>query len=205
MDFNEHAATWDNEPRRVKLANDVASAILKEVALSPEIDVLDFGCGTGLLTLRLQPAVRTITGADTSDAMLEILASKIQDRNLEDVRTMLLDHDVDTLSGTYHLVVSNMTLHHVEDVPRLLTRLRAVLAPHGQIALTDLDPEGGRFHESHEGIHHFGFAPGVMRKWLIDAGFDDIRERTAATLVKKVVGGAEESFTVFLVVGRRSD
>ena len=61
-DFDAAAATWDENPGRVKVAHDVARAIRETVKLMPDLDVLDFGCGTGLLTLQLQPSVGTITG-----------------------------------------------------------------------------------------------------------------------------------------------
>ena len=52
------------EPGRVKMAHDVARAIIGTIQPEPAMDVLDFGCGTGLLTLALQPHVRTITAVD---------------------------------------------------------------------------------------------------------------------------------------------
>ncbi len=65
-DFNKEAAQWDANPGRVKLANEVADAIIREAAPASNMDALDFGCGTGLVTLRLQPLVRTIIGVDSS-------------------------------------------------------------------------------------------------------------------------------------------
>ena len=69
-DFDHAAVTWDEKPGRIKLAADVANAILKSVEVHADMDVLDYGCGTGLLTLSLQPHVRSITGADSSHGML---------------------------------------------------------------------------------------------------------------------------------------
>jgi SAM-dependent methyltransferase len=64
-DFDKEAAQWDEKPQRLKLAQDVADAIVKTVDLSKKMDVLDFGCGTGLVTLLLQPHVGNIVGADS--------------------------------------------------------------------------------------------------------------------------------------------
>ena len=72
-DFDKEAATWDQNPGRVKLADDVADTIIREIHPAGDMDVLDFGCGTGLVTLRLQPFVNTITGADCSKGMLGVL------------------------------------------------------------------------------------------------------------------------------------
>ncbi|MFA7695822.1 MAG: hypothetical protein WCX63_09830, partial [Methanoregula sp.] len=55
-DFNTAAATWDENPGRVKMAHTVAHAILGTVKPGPDRDVLDFGCGTGLLSLRTPAA-----------------------------------------------------------------------------------------------------------------------------------------------------
>ncbi len=85
--FDQEAATWDEEPRRVKLVFDIADAILQAVALTPNMDVLDFGCGTGLLTLRLQPFVRSITGVDSSQGMLDVLKMKVERDHFSNVRT----------------------------------------------------------------------------------------------------------------------
>jgi cyclopropane fatty-acyl-phospholipid synthase-like methyltransferase len=51
--FNQEAANWDRVPGRVKVAQDIAHSMIQEITLTPDMDVLDFGCGTGLLTFAL--------------------------------------------------------------------------------------------------------------------------------------------------------
>ena len=53
--FDQAAPTWDAETRRVLLARDVTDAVAKRCGLPAELDVLDFGCGTGLVSLGLRP------------------------------------------------------------------------------------------------------------------------------------------------------
>ncbi len=50
------------------------------------MDILDFGCGTGLLTLHFQPLARSVTGLDSSPGMLDALKAKIRDQNLANVK-----------------------------------------------------------------------------------------------------------------------
>jgi len=92
-DFDKEAAAWDENPARVRLADDVAAAISRQVPVNTAMDALDFGCGTGLLTLRLASLVRSITGVDSSQGMLDVLAVKVARGNLTNVRTLRLDLD----------------------------------------------------------------------------------------------------------------
>jgi len=90
-DFDKEAATWDENPGRVKMANNVANTILDAISLKNTMKVLDFGCGTGLLTLRLQPFVASITAVDSSAGMLEVLNRKIESQNITNITTEHLD------------------------------------------------------------------------------------------------------------------
>lgn len=88
-DFDKEAATWDSNPIAVARAAAVAEAMLRQVRFTPEMDVMDFGAGTGPVTLALQPHVRSITAADTSSGMLAVLKQKADAAGLRNVRTLL--------------------------------------------------------------------------------------------------------------------
>jgi len=90
-DFDKEAAQWDANPGRVKLANEVADAVIREAKPAKDQDVLDFGCGTGLVTLRLQPLVRSIIGMDSSRGMLAALQDKVKRGGLTNIRTSFMD------------------------------------------------------------------------------------------------------------------
>jgi 2-polyprenyl-3-methyl-5-hydroxy-6-metoxy-1,4-benzoquinol methylase len=204
-DFNKEASTWDEDPGRVKVANDIADTLLEEIKLTPRMDVLDFGCGTGLVTLRLSPRVRSVTGVDSSQGMLDILNAKIEKSNINNVRTRYLDLDrEDVLDGRYDLVVSSMTLHHVKEIGSLLDRLSRIVAPGGCLCLADLDLDDGQFHSDNTGVFHFGFDREMLRQAFMAAGLKDIHERTAAQVVKPTPTGELRAFTVFLIVGCKS-
>lgn len=204
-DFDREASSWDEKPDRVSLAIDVADAVRKAVNLSPEMDVLDFGCGTGLVALRLQPFVHSVTGVDSSRGMLDVMATKIAREKLANIRALHLDLDKgDTLTGQYHLIVSSMTLHHVPEIAPLLALFHKIAAPGGYLAVADLDFEGGRFHASSEGVFHFGFERESLRRSLAQAGFEDIRDRTAAEIAKPDADGEMRRFSVFLMTGRKN-
>lgn len=199
-DFDKAAATWDEDPRRVKLAEDVAAAILREVALSKDMDALDFGCGTGLVTLRLQPYVRSITGADSSQGMLSVLERKVKEKGIPNVHTRFVEIDkAGRIEGKFHLVVSSMTLHHVPETAPLLRQMYDMLLPGGTICLADLDSEDGTFHPDNTGVFHFGFDRERLKALLSQTGFREIKASTAAQMLRE----SNKSFSVFLMTGRK--
>ncbi len=203
-DFDIEAAQWDANPGRVKLADDVADAIVREAAPSRDMDVLDYGCGTGLVTLRLQPKVRTITGADSSQGMLGVLQGKVRSRGLTNVQTRLVDFEKGgRVEGAYHLIVSSMTMHHVKDTAGLFRRWYDLLLPGGLLAAADLDTEDGSFHGNNTGVFHFGFDRDDLKKLLHQSGFHDVRVVTASTMTRDAAGGGQREYPVFLIVGRK--
>ncbi|MGA9087049.1 MAG: class I SAM-dependent methyltransferase [Methanoregula sp.] len=203
-DFDSAAATWDENPGRVKMAHDVARAVIGTVQPGPAMDVLDFGCGTGLLTLALQPHVRTITAVDSSQGMLDVLDTKIRAQKIANVRTRLVNLEKgDTLTGPFDLVVSSMTFHHIRDTGMLLDRMAEILKPAGRIAIADLDSDEGKFHDTNDGVFHNGFDRHMMMKSFEAAGFSSVRNRTAAMVRKPGPSGEMRTFTVFLMTGKK--
>jgi len=202
-DFDSAAATWDEEPRRVKLAREVADAIIDEVQPTREMDAMDFGCGTGLLTLCLQPHLRSITGVDSSGGMLGELERKVEELGLPNVRTAFLDVEQGGRpSGSYHLVVSCMALHHVTDTSSLFRLFHGILLPGSALCVADLDSEDGAFHDDPTGVVHFGFERTGLMEMLADAGFTHVRAKTAA-VIQKSSPARTRDYPVFLISARR--
>ena len=138
--------------------------------------------------------------------MLDILDAKIRAKGLANVRTRLVDLDKgDSLEGRYDLVVCGMTLHHIPEIQPVLDRFAAVLKPGGILAIADLDLDEGKFHESNEGVFHFGFDRCTMQKYFTNAGFGEIRNRTAAIIQKPGPSGEMRTFRAFLMVGKKEE
>ena len=201
--FDKKAASWDEEPRRVELARQVANAIVTSVKPTAEMDALDFGCGTGLLTLFLQPRLGSITGVDSSRGMLDILEGKVREQGLANVRALLCDVGRgERPDGRYHLIVSGMTLHHVAELAPLFRLFYELLLPGGTVSVADLDKEDNTFHDDPTGVHHFGFERPLVKRMLADAGFTEFRDTTVAVIQKGSLDHVRE-YPVFLVSARK--
>ena len=201
-DFEAVATRWDSNPTRRKIAQDVGDAILRMVQLTPQMDVLDYGCGTGLVAMRLQPQVRSVCGADSSRAMIAVLEDKIGTLKPGNVSTQLVDFEHGAhANGEYDLIVSSMVTHHIPDTSALLREWKRLLRPDGQVAFADLDSEDGSFHGDNTGVFHLGFDRAALRTLLLAEGYSDVRD-TTATVVRKEVAGQSREFPIFLIAAR---
>ena len=203
--FDQQAAEWDNNPGRVALAKNIAAAMVQTVPFARSWRALDCGAGTGLLTLNLLSHVADICATDSSTGMLEQLQKKISAAKIPNVSTLLWDADGEPCPREgFDVACSAMVLHHLRDVPAAMQRMNAALRPGGWLALADLETEDGSFHPDPTGVHHRGFAPADIARWLAAAGGTEIKVFTAHTLVKPDATGRERSYPIFLATARRA-
>lgn len=184
----------------------VGEAVLREAQPTKDMDVLDYGCGTGLVSLFLLPYVRSVTGADSSPGMLKVLGRKIAECGIKNMPVVRLNLEEDSVPDErYHLIVTSMTMHHVADISKVLRAFYTLLHPHGRLCVADLDAEPGLFHppEAAEGVHHHGFDREWLKNQLAAAGFTFVKDVTAHTVCKPVEGGGEREFPVFLITAQR--
>lgn len=196
--FDRAAADWDKGDTRQNIANAVFQTITSRVALLNHMDILDFGCGTGLLSFKIAPLVRTVTGIDLSEKMLEELEKK----NSAELYVMPTRQDImlRPLERQFHGIVSSMAMHHIEDTAKLFETFYEHLKRDGFIAIADLEAEDGTFHtHGNEGVYHFGFERERLRKTIEKAGFSTVRFHHAYTVEKE-----DGEYPIFLVTASKN-
>ena len=204
--FNNAAADWEEKPQRVALAHKVAEAIALAIPLVDTMQVLEYGCGTGMVSRSLSPHVATILAVDTSPQMLEVLRQKAREEGLDNIETLVHDLTQHPLpSKDFDLVLSSMTLHHIPEVEPLLHQLVATLKPGGYLAVADLVTEDGSFHEDSNGVSHHGINPETVRAILAKNGGQDIGVQEIHTLEKPQENGAKRGYPVFLAWCRKGE
>ncbi|KAI8931977.1 hypothetical protein NX059_010873 [Plenodomus lindquistii] len=194
------------------LCTTYASNIL-EITIQTDLDVLEIGCGTGLLSFMLAPHIRSLIGVDTADGMISAFdtkASALENANLISLNHYLTDADSpqlreaastlakrrgDTLEESepvrFDLIVSHLTLHHIPSLPDLFATLFACAKTGGWVALTDYEdfgPEAVPFHPiaKREGVERHGIKKKDVGALLEKAGFKDVRIEEAFVLRKEV-------------------
>ena len=182
--FDKAAKEWDKSDLRTQLANNIGSAIVQNVELTPQMHIMDFGAGTGLLAEHVAPKVARISAVDISQGMLNELVKKSSLEGKVAAYCQNILHE--PLEEDFDGIVSAMALHHVEDTEEILKVFYEHLKTGGFVALADLDKEDGTFHtDGNEGVFHFGFDRGVFRSKLESAGFKDVRFHTVHTFEKE--------------------
>lgn len=203
--FESLAATWDDNPARIKLSNRIAGSIEDAIKLTSRMKLLDYGCGTGLISLRWRDQVGSILAVDSSRAMLAVLEEKINRQAIDNMHTLHVDKDAGAnLPGTYDVVICSMMLHHVRQPAILLRTFYEHTHPGGVICVAELDPDQGCFHGYEQGVFHHGFDRRLMTDMLQRAGYIKTETTTVTEIVRFAPGGLA-TFRVFLAKARRAD
>ncbi|BCL72922.1 methyltransferase [Vibrio nigripulchritudo] len=74
-EWDEYAENWEQDASTAIYAQKAFEELEKLVSLEG-LKVLDFGCGTGLLSQKLSPLVKEIVALDSSEKMIEQLDAK---------------------------------------------------------------------------------------------------------------------------------
>ncbi len=105
--------------------------------------VLELGCGTGLLLLRIAPRCELYVGSDFSSTVIQALGRRIAERGLSDVsvRCQGADDLTGIEPGSFDTVIINSVIQHfptVEYLLRVLECAQEALAPGGRIFVGDV-------------------------------------------------------------------
>ena len=137
--WSKEASTWDDNPGVVAYADAAWASLQSAVSLRSDSRVLDFGCGTGLLTERIAPHVQDVIAVDASSAMVDVLAAK----ELPNVRYGSRRWTPETIASDplaatpFDLVVCSSVCAFLDDYPAAVAMLAARLQAGGYFVQWD--------------------------------------------------------------------
>lgn len=202
--FDEEAKTWDT-PESQERAEHIASSIRNQVSLSKDMTAFEYGCGTGQLSFELRDHLGSITLADNSAGMLDVLNDKIGKNSADNMNAVQLDLTGNPLPDqNFDLVYTAMTLHHIPDTNDILSKFYQLLKSGGTLCIADLDKEDGSFHGHDVDDVHKGFDRDELKKRTEKIGFSDV-EFTTAYLMEREIDeeGTTKAFPIFLMTARK--
>lgn len=116
----------DEEAYRIKLARTQAH-------LTPDMDIFEFGCGTGGTAIAHAPHVRSVRAIDFSARMLDMARQRAAAAGVDNVR--FEQGDITTLAlepASYDMVLGLSILHLLKDKDAVIARVFDMLRPGGR-------------------------------------------------------------------------
>lgn len=175
--WDDRAAGWDADEDVRTYAGLVFQSLTGTLApFLPNLTgrrVLDFGCGTGLLSEKLAPLGAEIVAVDTSAKMIDVLRDKLTHSSLENVIPLQIElgpsaiREHPMFAQGYDLILASSVCSFLPDYAAALRDLSQLLRPGAHFAQWD---------------------------WLEDMPIDRIRKAYAATGWQTLL--VEEAFTI---------
>ena len=190
-DFNHKAETFDS-PKNIFLANLVCQAVEKQIDLLSDKEILDFGGGTGLLTLPLAKQAKSVTLVDISEKMLGQARLKAERQEIKNIQFLEQDLLATPLEQEFDFIVVSRVLHHMPDLDAALSLFRQHLKENGQLLLADFIKT--------EANHH-GFDLAELENKLAQFGFSSIDSQILYSAEDLFQGNYSE---LFLTVAQKS-
>ena len=116
--------------------------VVSTLVTRPDLRIVDIGAGTGYFAVRFARAVPQgqVVGADIEPTLIAHLQARAQREALGNVLTQLGTPDDPVLgafAGKVDLIFVCDTYHHIGERVAYFTKLRALLAPGGRLAIVD--------------------------------------------------------------------
>lgn len=149
IDWNEHAEYWDDFDEVRSYTKQIFQLLSDRIKLD-NLRILDFGCGTGLLTDFMTDKARQIVAVDSSEKMIEVLDRK-KYKNVITINDVLSGKTIENntiLGNKFDLVVAASVCAFLPNYLEVLTTIKSLLIPDGNFVQWDWlrsekDPEFG--------------------------------------------------------------
>lgn len=160
--FNHKAESFDS-PKNIFIADLIRQEVEKIVDFSDK-RILDFGGGTGLVTLPLAAQSKSVMLVDISDKMLDQACLKVEKQAIDNVYLLQQDLLTNPLNQLFDIIVVSRVLHHMPNVEKTLAMFRNHLVEDGQLFIadfvkTDVNHHGFHLDELEENLSQNGFLP----------------------------------------------
>jgi len=176
--WDEYADGWDTDEDVISYS-DKAFQSLTGVIDIVGLNILDFGCGTGLLTEKMSVKANEILAVDSSEKMTSVLINK-KLPNVTTLSSIVSESNLKTNSlfhKKFDLIVASSDCAFVPDYEGTLGLLKTLLEPKGIFVQWDwleLESDPG-----------FGFSKGGIESAFKKTGFEVKSVREVFTLDSK--------------------
>lgn len=174
-----------------KLPGDVAQ-VIHQWHPDRKGDVLDLGCGTGLLGACLGPIEGVLVGVDLSGDMIDqATRHRVYDRFHQ---TNLLDALQATPADLYHVITALDVFIYVGSLDAVIPNACRILLPGGRLVFSCETGAEGQADYALQSTYRYTHQPGYVQRLLQQAGFEDIT--TEGRVLRHEAGQPVQGFLV---------
>jgi ubiquinone/menaquinone biosynthesis C-methylase UbiE len=202
-EFDSKASEWDKDPMHWDRSEAIANEIKKLVPLKKDMAALEFGAGTGITSFLLKDFLKEITLMDNSQEMVNVINEKIKSSKVKNLKTLNFNLETEEYKGgKFDLIFTQMVLHHVNDIEKIINIFYRLLNSNGHLVIADLYEEDGSFHgEGFTG--HKGFNMDSLSVILLKNRFSEISHKTCFVIDRKISETESKQFDVFIMTAKR--
>ena len=171
--FEQMAKRYDTE-ERIELAKVIVKEVKSELQNSKSKSLMDYGSGTGLISLELCTLVDSILLVDSSEQMLEVAKAKISHKGITNSKVLYSDFTQETPKLKADIILMSLVLLHIPDTKKILQELFNILNDDGKLIIIDFDKND---QINHPKVHN-GFTHDELDKTLTEVGFKSIDIKT---------------------------
>lgn len=171
--FEQLAKRYDTK-ERIELANVIVKEVKQELHNCQSKTLLDYGSGTGLVSLELSDLVDLIVLVDSSIQMLEVAEAKITKKGINNAHVLHSDFTQKKPDVMADIVLMSLVLLHIPDTLQILQTLFDVLNNDGKLVIIDFN-KNDKIH--HPKVHN-GFSHEHLKRTLSKVGFKNIKLKT---------------------------
>ncbi len=167
------AKRYDTE-ERIELAKVIVKEVRPALRNSKSKSLIDYGSGTGLISLELSSLVDSILLVDSSKQMLDVAKAKILDKGITNSKVLYSDFTQETPELKADIILLSLVLLHISDTKNILQELFNILNNGGKLIIIDFDKNDKI---NHPKVHN-GFSHEELKKGLYEVGFNSIEIKT---------------------------
>ncbi|OZT12709.1 hypothetical protein CHN50_09750 [Priestia aryabhattai] len=164
--FEQMAKRYDTEDR-IELAKVIVKEVKTQLKDSQSKSLLDYGSGTGLVSLELTDLVDSVLLVDSSEQMLDIAKGKIAYNDIQNAKTLCADFTQKVPIVKADIVLMSLVLLHIPETKQVLQQLFTLLNDNGKLIIVDFDKNSKI---SHPKVHN-GFSHSELKELLLEVGF----------------------------------
>ena len=190
--WDDYAEGWESNSDVIAYSENAFQSLV-DVIDCRGIRVLDFGCGTGLLSEKLSRYAREVVAIDPSEKMISVLNRK-QLSNVIAINAELTKNLIDEnelFQSGFDLIVASSVLAFVPEYRSALLLLKSLLSEQGCLVQWDWLKEN-----SDRGA---GFTRDELKDSFGDIGFSDIQ-----VMIPFAMKGENDSMSVVMGVGKNA-